>query len=34
MQKCFKHSHVLLLKWNLGRVMGKTEKTEKVGKLN
>ena len=34
MQKCFKHSHALMLKRNLGRVMGKTEPTEKVGKLN
>ena len=34
MQKCFKHSHALMLKRNLGRVMGKIEPTEKVGKLN
>ena len=34
MQKCFKHSHALMLKWNLGRVTGKIEPTEKVGKLN
>ena len=34
MQKYFKHSHTLMLKQNLGRVMGKTEPTEKVRKLN
>ena len=34
MQKCFKCSHALRLKWNLGRVMGKTEPREKVRKLN
>ena len=34
MQKCFKHSHALMLKQNLGRVTEKTEPTEKVGKLN
>ena len=34
MQKCFKHSLALMLKWNLTRVMGKTEPTEKVGKVN
>ena len=33
-QKCFKHSHALMLKRNLGRVTGKTEPTEKFGKLN
>ena len=34
MQKCFKCSHALMLKRNLGRVTGKTEPTEKVRKLN
>ena len=34
MQKCFKCSHALMLKWNLGRVTGKSESIEKVGKLN
>ena len=33
-QKCFKHSHASMLKRNLGWVMGKTEPTEKWGKLN
>ena len=28
MQKCFKCSHALMLKWNLGRVMGRTEPTK------
>ena len=34
MQKYFKGSHALMLKRNLGRVTGKTEPTEKFGKLN
>ena len=34
MQKYCKCSHALMLKWNLGRVMGKTEPTERVGKPN
>ena len=34
MQKCFKHSHTLMLKWNPRRVTGKTEPKEKFGKLN
>ena len=34
MQKCFKRSHVLMLKRNLRRVTGKTEPIEKFGKLN
>ena len=33
-QKYFKRSHALILKWNLGWVMGKTEPMEKFGKLN
>ena len=34
MQKCFKHSQASMLKRNLGWVTGKTEPTEKFGKLN
>ena len=34
MPKCFNHSHTLMLKQNLRRVMGKTEPTEKFRKLN
>ena len=33
-QKCFKYSYTLMLKQNLGWVMGKTELTEKFRKLN